>query len=244
MSNATTDIDDASGWDELRFILKCVTPFATLVWSATLCWSLTEDLRWTIPTAIVLTIFAGATLFGPPEKVRAVWFAVFRTAAILVAFAAIGCILYLGVKATIAIVGWLLMFPFRHPFLFFGGLLLLFIAAAGAAEDQKPKTQFAHGPPFPAETTSPASTAESGRRKKRKRKKWSPAVRQRVWERCEKRCFICHETLPTFRGKHMHLDHLKPFSKGGACVESNLVAMCPECNLSKSANEYPELYDS
>lgn len=240
MSNTTSNIDDASGWDELRFILKCVTPVATLVWSATLFWAITEDLRWTIATSIVLSIVATATLFGPTEQVRTVWFAVFRTAAILIAFAAIGCVVYLGVKATVALLGWVVMFPFRHPFLFFGGVLLLLVAAAGVAEEHKPKPQFAHDPPFPAEPRETTSTAEP-KHKKRKRKSWSIKTRIEVWDRCKRRCYYCDEELESWRGCHMHLDHRTPLSKNGPDVKSNLVAACPCCNHEKHDKRLPGL---
>lgn len=243
MSDTTSDIDSASDWDELRFILKCVAPFATLVWAGTLFWTLTEDLRWTIPSSIVLSAIAAATLFGPSERVRIVWLTIGRVVAIAIAMAAIGCLLYLGVKATIALVEWIVMFPFRHPFLFFGGLLLLLFGAAGAAEEQKPKTRSAHGPPFPAETHRSAAPTQPKRRRKRKRKGWSIQTRIDVWERCQRRCYYCNEELESWRGRHMHLDHKKPFSKNGPDAKSNLVAACPCCNHEKHDKQLPGLDD-
>lgn len=73
------------------------------------------------------------------------------------------------------------------------------------------------------------------------RKKWSLKTRERIWTRYMKRCYYCHKKLVSFRGEHMHLDHRKPFSRGGADDEDNLVPACPTCNLEKSDAEYPEL---
>ena len=233
---------EKTGWDELRFILKCVAPFATLVWTATLSWTLTSDLLCTTIAPIILASVAGATLFCGPSRVRNAWSAAFGVTAVVIAMVALAIACYFGVKLVIAIVGWILMFPFRHPFLFIGGIVLLMAIASGVAEEERKNERKSRRQSTEEETQS--SALQTPEKKKRTRKKWSPAVRQRVWVKCEKRCFICYETLPTFRGKHMHLDHLKPFSKGGPCCESNLVAMCPACNLSKSATEYPELYES
>ncbi|QDV12798.1 hypothetical protein CA51_26840 [Rosistilla oblonga] len=89
---------------------------------------------------------------------------------VTLAIAAVCCLLYFGVKLTVAAVGWVIAFPFRHPFLFIGGVILLFLVAVGAAEEtaSEKKTQFAHGPPVPkhpgtttAETNPPCQVVES-----------------------------------------------------------------------------------
>lgn len=242
MTNAASDVEGASGWDEVRFILKCVTPFATLVWSGTLCWALTEDLRWTIPSAIVLTAIAGATLFGRPERVIEVWLAVFRVATIVVTFAIVGGILYFGVKATIALAGWIMMFPFHHPFLFIGGIALLVVAAGGVAGTPDAKPQLVHDRLAAAPGHNTTSGTQLKRKKKRKRRSWSIRTRIEVWERSKRRCYYCDEKLESWRGCDMHLDHKIPFSKNGDDVESNLVAACPCCNHEKHAKQLPGLH--
>ena len=81
-----------------------------------------------------------------------------------------------------------------------------------------------------------------GSRSVRQRRRFGPKVRRRIWDRCRRRCYYCNGSLPSWRGAHMHLDHLKPFARGGADDESNLVASCPACNAEKHAAEFPELY--
>lgn len=75
----------------------------------------------------------------------------------------------------------------------------------------------------------------------RKRKRWGVKVRRTVWKKCNRRCYYCNLALADWRGENMHLDHKKAFSLGGADSESNLVASCPDCNLEKSAQDFPEL---
>ena len=74
----------------------------------------------------------------------------------------------------------------------------------------------------------------------RKRRRFSIASRQRVWDRCGRTCAYCAEPIASWTGHDMHLDHVVPFSKGGTDDESNLVAACPECNGEKSGDEYDD----
>jgi RNase P subunit RPR2 len=90
--------------------------------------------------------------------------------------------------------------------------------------------------PCDVEENAPSKVDE-----KNYRKKWSLKIREKVWKRNKERCYYCHKHLVSFRGEHMHLDHLVPFSRGGADHEDNLVPACPKCNLEKSDAEFPEL---
>lgn len=74
----------------------------------------------------------------------------------------------------------------------------------------------------------------------RKRRRFSIATRQRVWERGGRSCVYCAEPIASWTGHDMHLDHVVPFAKGGADDESNLVAACPACNSEKSDDNYDD----
>jgi hypothetical protein len=71
----------------------------------------------------------------------------------------------------------------------------------------------------------------------RQRKYISPRMRKTVYERDNRRCFYCGETV--FEGcgpKHPKgavVDHLIPFSKGGADEFWNYVTACRSCNSQK-----------
>ncbi|MAI68967.1 MAG: hypothetical protein CML79_05165 [Rhodobiaceae bacterium] len=46
-------------------------------------------------------------------------------------------------------------------------------------------------------------------------------------------CGYCDKLLNV--GDNIHIDHIKPFSKGGMTVLDNGIACCESCNLSKGA---------
>ncbi|MGE3405738.1 MAG: HNH endonuclease [Pirellulales bacterium] len=75
------------------------------------------------------------------------------------------------------------------------------------------------------------------------RRKWSIAVRREVWSHYGRKCFYCAVPLTSWQGEFMHLDHLRPLAGGGEDDEENLVPACPDCNLEKGKQEFPELGD-
>jgi hypothetical protein len=48
------------------------------------------------------------------------------------------------------------------------------------------------------------------------------------------RCILCGRSPATDVGVVLHLDHMKPFSKGGTHNPGNLRTLCADCNLGKS----------
>jgi 5-methylcytosine-specific restriction endonuclease McrA len=54
--------------------------------------------------------------------------------------------------------------------------------------------------------------------------------RRKVWERDEKRCYLCGLQVDL---KAMHLEHKTPISRGGAHTYENVGCACARCNLSK-----------
>lgn len=62
---------------------------------------------------------------------------------------------------------------------------------------------------------------------------FSPAMRQKVYERQEGVCRFCKER---FALSDMDADHIKPWSEGGRTVEDNCQLLCRPCNRRKAAS--------
>lgn len=77
----------------------------------------------------------------------------------------------------------------------------------------------------------------------RVRRRWSIQERREVWLSNDRKCFYCGELIPSWRGEHMHLDHLHPLADGGADDIGNLVPSHPVCNLQKGKSVFPELFE-
>ena len=67
---------------------------------------------------------------------------------------------------------------------------------------------------------------------KRERAKMSASLRYDVMKRDNFRCTICGRSADD--GVILHVDHIKPVSKGGKTEMSNLRTLCDYCNLGKS----------
>lgn len=65
----------------------------------------------------------------------------------------------------------------------------------------------------------------------------SDKLRYQVIKRDKGRCTICGRTAED--GVKLHVDHIKPISKGGKTELNNLRTLCDSCNLGKG-NEYKE----
>jgi 5-methylcytosine-specific restriction endonuclease McrA/uncharacterized Zn finger protein (UPF0148 family) len=59
-------------------------------------------------------------------------------------------------------------------------------------------------------------------------------ARKLIWERDKKTCYLCGGQIESWLGKHMHVDHLFPWSHGGSNAPENLRATHVRCNLAKS----------
>ena len=60
----------------------------------------------------------------------------------------------------------------------------------------------------------------------------SASLRYDVMKRDNFRCTICGRSADD--GVTLHVDHIKPVSKGGKTEMSNLRTLCDYCNLGKS----------
>lgn len=70
---------------------------------------------------------------------------------------------------------------------------------------------------------------------KRKRKPIPGRLRHFVFERDGYRCKECGATN---KETTLHVDHIKPVSKGGTNDPSNLQTLCEKCNLAKHTEEW------
>lgn len=61
------------------------------------------------------------------------------------------------------------------------------------------------------------------------------AIREAVWQRDGEVCQYCDATIGPF-----HLDHVMPWSRGGAHSVENLVVSCATCNWSKGTKTLAE----
>ena len=59
-------------------------------------------------------------------------------------------------------------------------------------------------------------------------------LRYKVLMRDNKTCCICGRSQSSTPGLVLHVDHIKPWSKGGETVMENLQTLCQDCNLGKS----------
>lgn len=74
-------------------------------------------------------------------------------------------------------------------------------------------------------------------KKKHERQLLTPGLRYDIMKRDGFRCVICGRTAED--GVKLHVDHIKPISKGGLTVPDNLRTLCQDCNLGKS-DKYDE----
>ena len=59
-------------------------------------------------------------------------------------------------------------------------------------------------------------------------------LRFRVLKRDDFKCRACGASPALTPGLSLHVDHVKPWSRGGQTIEDNLQTLCERCNLGKS----------
>ena len=62
-------------------------------------------------------------------------------------------------------------------------------------------------------------------------------TRLKILKRDHYRCVKCGRSPASERGIILHIDHIKPFSKGGNSSMENLQTLCSKCNLGKNNDE-------
>jgi len=68
-----------------------------------------------------------------------------------------------------------------------------------------------------------------GKQKKKRSRRISQDVKDKVWRRDEAKCVECGSN------ENLEFDHIIPHSKGGANTYRNIQLLCEKCNRSKSA---------
>lgn len=76
---------------------------------------------------------------------------------------------------------------------------------------------------------------------KHQRKIMTESLRYDILKRDGFKCVLCGRTVAD--GAKLHVDHIKPISKGGQTVASNLRTLCDKCNFGKS-DKYDEFGDN
>ena len=59
-------------------------------------------------------------------------------------------------------------------------------------------------------------------------------LRYKVLQRDNYKCCLCGASPATNSSVVLHIDHIKPWSKGGETVIENLQNLCSKCNLGKN----------
>lgn len=225
---------DDSGLHEVMQILKWMAPFAAFVWSATFAWTATANWFWVAGSAPLATGLVAATLFGEPSVVRQSWFVFAKCIVAFILVAACILLLYAGVVALIALIKAVIAFLLYHIVFI---VLALFVAGwmASVLDPNSEATANPHG----RSSTGRASGSSSGYRTHTDSgRRWLyKHERIALWKDSDKQCYHCGKKLASSSRKSMHVDHLVPFSLGGSCDDSNLVASCPRCNLRKGNRE-------
>lgn len=72
---------------------------------------------------------------------------------------------------------------------------------------------------------------------RQERAKLTDKLRYQVLKRDHYRCVICGRSAKD--GVKLHVDHIKPVSRGGKTTLSNLRTLCSDCNLGKGASYDP-----
>jgi len=112
-----------------------------------------------------------------------------------------------------------------------------------AACDDEMRKRLDALPPMP-EKTEPThvraprrKSAQPRPRKSRhpEREKMTPTIRYKVMQRDGGRCRMCGHSADD--GARLHVDHIKPVSKGGKTVIENLQTLCDICNYGKGARQ-------
>ena len=62
-------------------------------------------------------------------------------------------------------------------------------------------------------------------------------TRLKIFKRDNYSCVICGRSPASQRGVALHIDHIKPFSRGGDNSLNNLRALCERCNLGRGNDE-------
>lgn len=93
--------------------------------------------------------------------------------------------------------------------------------------------------PNKSNTVSPLIDRENEIKQSKHRTPREPNLKLRfcVFQRDNFKCCICGRSPAISPGLELHVDHIKPWAKGGETTLDNLQTLCIDCNLGKSDTE-------
>lgn len=116
------------------------------------------------------------------------------------------------------------------------GTLEAFVKYINSEDETKPGNDEIEDKPY-RETSPPTKEIQATTPHKSSRKTTRDInlrLRFKVMQRDNFKCCICGKSPATSPGVTLHIDHIKPWSKGGETTIDNLQTLCSECNLGKS----------
>ena len=120
------------------------------------------------------------------------------------------------------------------------GTLEAFVKYINSEDETKPVNDEIEDKPY-RETSPPTKEIQATTPHKSSRKTTRDInlrLRFKVMQRDNFKCCICGKSPATSPNVTLHIDHIKPWSKGGETTIDNLQTLCSDCNLGKS-----DLYD-
>lgn len=116
------------------------------------------------------------------------------------------------------------------------GTLEAFVKYINSEDETKPVNDEIEDKPY-RETSPPTKEIQATTPHKSSRKTTRDInlrLRFKVMQRDNFKCCICGKSPATSPNVTLHIDHIKPWSKGGETTIDNLQTLCSECNLGKS----------
>lgn len=116
------------------------------------------------------------------------------------------------------------------------GTLEAFVKYINSEDETKPVNDEIEDKPY-RETSPPTKEIQATTPHKSSRKTTRDInlrLRFKVMQRDNFKCCICGKSPATSPNVTLHIDHIKPWSKGGETTIDNLQTLCSDCNLGKS----------
>ena len=116
------------------------------------------------------------------------------------------------------------------------GTLEAFVKYINLEDETKPVNDEIEDKPY-RETSPPTKEIQATTPHKSSRKTTRDInlrLRFKVMQRDYFKCCICGKSPATSPNVTLHIDHIKPWSKGGETTIDNLQTLCSDCNLGKS----------
>lgn len=116
------------------------------------------------------------------------------------------------------------------------GTLEAFVKYINSEDEQKPINDIIEGESYIETSASKkeSKTINTHKSYHKTSRDINLRLRFKVMQRDNFKCCICGKSPATSPHVTLHIDHIKPWSKGGETTIDNLQTLCSECNLGKS----------